>query len=98
MTYEEKLAEWKAKNGVVAGRKVIKGFAAPPGGGPAGETCGSCKHLARHQPSKKTYFKCRLQRAIWTGGPGTDVKALSPACKFWEVRPAPTVVTSVRPG
>lgn len=97
MTYDEKLAEWKAKNRVVSGRKVLKGFAAIPGGGPAGETCGSCSHLCRTGSGRKTYFKCGLMRAIWTFGPGTDVKARSPSCRYWERRP-PKAPTAGVPG
>ncbi len=63
-----------------------KGYAAPPGTGPAGETCGSCRHLYRNRMSK-TYLKCELMKAHWTGGAATDIRASSPACKRWE---APT--------
>lgn len=59
------------------------GHAACPGSGPDGQTCGSCRHLARKRMSK-TYLKCELMRAIWTGGGGTDVRARDPACKKWE--------------
>jgi hypothetical protein len=60
-----------------------KGHAMPPGTGPAGETCGSCRHLYRNDMSK-TYLKCELMRAIWTGSYGTDVRARDAACKRWE--------------
>lgn len=60
-----------------------KGHIAPPGGGPEGETCGSCLHLARLQMSKK-FYKCKLARRYWTGGEGTDVRARDPACRRWE--------------
>ena len=61
----------------------IKGlYAAEPGTGPAGETCGSCAHLHRNRQAK-VYLKCGLTRARWTGGFGTDVKARSPACAKW---------------
>lgn len=58
-------------------------YAAAPGTGPEGETCGSCKHLTRRKWAKK-YLKCELVQARWTRGPGTDVKARSPACAKWE--------------
>lgn len=66
-------------------RKATKprGYAWAPGTGPAGETCSSCKHIARHR-SANTYLKCGLVRAKWTHGPGTDIRARSPACKLWE--------------
>lgn len=60
-----------------------KGYAALPGTGPAGETCGSCGHLARRQMAR-VYLKCELMRAQWTGGAGTDVRAGSPACRRWQ--------------
>lgn len=58
------------------------GHAAPPGTGPEGETCKTCDHLARKRMSK-TYLKCGLMQALWTGGGGTDVRAGDPACKRW---------------
>ena len=61
-----------------------KGHAFRPGTGPEGETCGSCAHLAR-KTMAKTYLKCGLNRAAWTGGGGSDVRARDPACKFWSV-------------
>jgi hypothetical protein len=62
-----------------------KGYAAPPGTGPDGETCGSCGHLVRKQMAK-VYRKCGLMRAHWTGGKGTDVLVASPACRNWITR------------
>lgn len=56
-----------------------RGYANPPGTGPAGETCGSCKHIVR----TKRYRKCSLRKATWTHGPGSDVLARAPACKSW---------------
>lgn len=60
-----------------------KGYAAKPGTGPEGETCKSCRHLRRHRMAK-TYLKCALMAAHWTSGPGSDVRAGSPACVRWE--------------
>jgi hypothetical protein len=61
----------------------FKGYAAHPGSGPEGETCGTCKNLiSRHM--SKTYFKCDL--VDWTGGPGTDIRKKSPACSHWEAK------------
>lgn len=69
-------------------RKPTKpnGYAAIPGTGPTGETCRTCAHLARVRHSKK-YLKCLLERHRWTNGPGTDIRASSPACKRWEPKP-----------
>lgn len=67
------------------GRKPTqpKGYVAPPGTGPDGETCKTCRHIYRNQMSK-TYLKCGLNRAAWTGGPGSDIRASAPACRMWE--------------
>lgn len=65
-------------------RTHVKGLhAAPPGTGPAGETCGSCANLCRKRMSK-VYLKCWLTEKLWTGGGGTDVRARDPACSKWE--------------
>lgn len=65
--------------------KAHAGYAATPGTGPMGETCHSCKHYAYNEGrTARAYRKCALMRAIWTGGPGTDIKAGSPACSKWE--------------
>lgn len=72
------------KKRLIASLKSKKtGHAWKPGTGPDGETCKTCKHLVRKTMSK-TYLKCGLMRATWTGGCGTDVKANDPACKKWE--------------
>lgn len=59
------------------------GYAATPGGGPDGETCGSCRHLTRTEGTAKAYLKCGLNAARWTGGRKSDVLARSPACARW---------------
>lgn len=66
-------------------RSKKHGHAAPPGTGPKGETCGSCKNLYRKSMGK-TYLKCWLMKAVWTGGGGTDVRARDLACRKWEKR------------
>jgi len=62
-----------------------RGHVAPPGTGPEGETCGSCQHLYRNQMAK-TYLKCGLNRAKWTGGLKTDVRARDQACRQWSAK------------
>lgn len=69
------------------------GYASLPRSGPAGETCGSCCHLYRKHLSK-TYPKCLLMRAHWTGGKGSDVKVKSPACRHWEKQSAAKTATA----
>jgi hypothetical protein len=66
-----------------------RGHAAAPGSGPQGETCGSCRHLARNRPSSRAYLKCGLMEAAWTGGAGTDVRARDPACSQWQAPTSP---------
>ena len=63
------------------------GYAAPPGSGPTGETCKTCRHIYRVETgSGRTFRKCALIKA--TAGAGTDILAKAPACRRWE-RPSP---------
>ncbi len=66
------------------GRHYVKprGYIAPPGSGPAGETCGSCQHIVRANSGR--YRKCALAERAWSHGRSTDVLARSPACSRWE--------------
>lgn len=61
-----------------------KGYAGIPGTGPAGETCKTCQHIVRRGGCSRRYLKCGLNCRNWTNGPGSDIKAGSPACKFWK--------------
>src|SRR5262249_34487943 len=61
-----------------------RGYVAPPGTGPAGETCGTCQHADRSKRSSKSWIKCILNRAKWTGGRATDILAGSQACSKWK--------------
>ena len=65
-----------------------KSHPAPIGSGPPGETCGMCANLVRKTYSR-TYLKCELMRAVWTGGRGTDIKAGDAACAKWAVAKPP---------
>lgn len=58
-------------------------FAAPPGTGPDGETCKTCKHICRIRLAKN-YYKCFLIKHLWKGSKRTDVLTRSPACNKWE--------------
>ncbi len=69
--------------GVKRKEPIHRGYFMPPGTGPQGKTCGSCRHLVRRQLSK-VYLKCGLNEARWTGGPASDIRARSPACKAWK--------------
>ena len=66
-------------------RVKMRGHAAIPGTGPEGETCGSCAsyHVKR---MAKTYRKCLLKKAAWTGGSRTDVRKGDAACAKWSVK------------
>lgn len=61
-----------------------KAYAAAPGTGPDGETCGTCAHSGWRGNVAGRYLKCGLMRATWSGGKGSDVKVRSPACSKWE--------------
>lgn len=63
-----------------------RGYAAPIGAGPAGETCKSCTHArSSSYRSVKTYWKCALVKP--THGPGTDIRLKWAACARWEKAP-----------
>ena len=64
-----------------------KGYAKPPGSGPAGETCKTCQHICRVETgARKKFRKCALMEAHWTRGPGSDILASAPACSLWQKR------------
>ncbi len=65
------------------GTNKFKGYRAPPGTGPEGQTCGTCKFKVRKPGMAGHYLKCLLMQNAWTGGAGTDIKARSPACREW---------------
>lgn len=67
---------------------VLNGYAAPPGSGPEGETCKTCrfKHSMGSQSGSKHFIKCDANEARWTHGEGSDIRASSPACRAWEKR------------
>ncbi len=76
--------------GVASSRKptVKNGYAAPPGTGPAGETCGTCqhKHSMSSNSGSKRFIKCLAAQERWTHGEGSDILAKSPACRAWKRR------------
>lgn len=65
-----------------------RGGADRPGTGPAGQTCGTCQHIARFEK----YRKCALTRAAWTSGPRTDIRSRWAACSKWN---APKPLSSI---
>jgi hypothetical protein len=62
------------------------GYASVPGTGPAGEFCRTCVFKTSVEYARK-YIKCFANKAHWTGGPGSDIRAGSPACKRWREIP-----------
>ena len=75
-----------SKLGPQGGKHYVKpwGYFAPPGTGPAGETCKTCAHIAVKGGVAGRYLKCGRARARWTGGRKSDILAGSPACSGWE--------------
>lgn len=74
---------------ILSGRGYTGGYAARPGTGPEGATCKECQHYRRVPGGANTYLKCALMRERWTGGPGSDIKAGSPACAKFEPEARP---------
>lgn len=61
------------------------GYAMPPGTGPDGKTCRSCKHrYINRTRAGYTHPKCELIRSNWTNGRGSDIKVSSSACAKYE--------------
>ena len=56
------------------------GYAAAPGSGPAGETCGSCGHCRQRTVHGRNFYKCALMMAAWSRDRATDIVLRSPAC------------------
>lgn len=61
-----------------------KGYAARPGSGPVGERCKTCRHYTYGGGGARAHPKCELMKHAWTHGPGSDIRASSPACERWE--------------
>lgn len=72
--------------GPVRGKHYVepRGYAAKPGTGPKGETCGSCKH--KTSGFRRRFPKCILTRACWTHARRTDILVGADACEKWEKR------------
>lgn len=66
-----------------AGRRLLS-KCRPPGLGPEGKTCRTCRHYTRVQGGARAYPKCGLMRHRWTGGKGSDIRAGDPACASYE--------------
>jgi hypothetical protein len=63
-----------------------RAHAGPPGSGPKGERCGTCRFcVARRR--QRTYYKCGL--TDWTFGSATDIRLKHLACWKFEKRSEP---------
>ena len=76
--------------GPQGGKHYVKpwGYFAPPGTGPKGETCQTCRHCVACGHSSHRYLKCLRAQGKWTHGRKTDILARSPACSGWEAMEA----------
>jgi hypothetical protein len=79
------LAERKREQRRIADRP--RGHYAPPGTGPAGETCGSCAHSTRIEYHNRAYWKCLRAQHRWSHSIGTDIRLKSDACIGWGLEP-----------
>lgn len=74
------------------------GYAAPPGTGPAGETCGTCSHCSVRVHTSagrnRKFYKCGVMVQTWSFCRSTDVLASSPACRLFA--PGEPHVSTVR--
>lgn len=61
-----------------------KGYAASPGSGPKGESCGSCANCRRYRNRSggSAYNKCTLVSKPWDKN--TDIRLDAPACLHWK--------------
>lgn len=59
-----------------------RGHAWAKGTGPAGETCGTCRHI--ESVWRGRYLKCGLNKANWSRGRASDIRARDAACRHWE--------------
>lgn len=48
-----------------------------------GATCGRCRHAVTVETHGIGYWKCAIDRATWTRGPGSDVRLRWRACASW---------------
>ena len=60
------------------------GYAAPPGSGPEGETCGTCLSCRFKVIRGRRVYKCGRMTRSWTHGRESDVSVRSPACELHE--------------
>jgi hypothetical protein len=59
------------------------GYASPPGTGPKGQRCNTCKFCMVVVEHGRRARKCEIVAAKWTTSPETDIKHNAPACRDW---------------
>lgn len=57
------------------------GYAASPGSGRKGETCGTCAHVRRCTGGTARWNKCAMVKRAWDRS--TDIRLDAPACLHW---------------
>ncbi len=65
--------------------KNPKAYPAFPGTANNSYKCKHCQHICRVSGGSKIYIKCGILEHRWTNGVGTDIKANSPACSFFQL-------------
>ncbi len=60
------------------------GYAATPGSGPEGMTCGDCVHAARLGYHNKKYWKCGIGHISHSDA--SDIRKSAPACRLFSVK------------
>ncbi len=65
--------------------KPDRAHPAPPGTGPAGQTCGTCAACWHCPTTRRRYYKCNLMPH--SNGPATDIALKTPACRHFTRRP-----------
>ena len=58
-------------------------YAGTPGRGPAGKQCRHCDEYTRFHVNARVHLKCGRNKHRWTRGPGSDIKAGTPACEHF---------------
>jgi len=87
-TFEEMRARMPTSSGKYKGL-----YAAPPGTGPAGRTCGTCDNLLYTHHTKAKHPKCGLTE--YTHGDATTILTRTPACEHYVARHALTRPTRI---
>lgn len=73
------------------------GYAAPPGSGPADQTCGTCAHCRQRTVHSRHFYKCALAMHAWSRERSTDILLKSPACsRFTAGTPQTTTIQTTR--